>query len=107
MTEEITPYQTLRTGPIEKTELAEWFETFIDEKMFQNSFKGDPLKRDIHSLIARLDEERKERHNAFLRWYHDPTEENAIEFFKEQADERLFSLFIFAKVAGYTSLIRK
>lgn len=107
MSEKQDKYKVRRSGEVTYTELSEHFEGFKRAKLFANGHKDDPLTRDINRLILRLNEEREERKAAFSKWYHDRTEENALDVINEFADESLFIEFIVGVVAGYTSLIRK
>lgn len=107
MTEQVSEYETLKEGATTYTELKKYFDGFKSVKLFANGHKDDPLQRDVNNLLLRLNEEREERKDAFVKWYYDRTEENAINLINEFSDESLFIEFLVGVVAGYTSLIRK
>jgi hypothetical protein len=104
MTEEIKEYGE---KAITYTELADFVRDICMQKIKENAHKDDILKRGFENLVIRTSEERHERLDAGASWYYEKTDENALEFLREIADEIIFLQAQAGKVLGYTTLERR
>lgn len=92
---------------IRHSDLLNYIKAYSMKKLSDNSHKGNPLEESFERLVQRLDEERQERIDAFLKWWSDPTDANEEELMAEIGDELNFIAFIVGKVRGYDELKRE
>lgn len=107
MSEKQNEYSTLKTGAITYTELLKYISGFAEQKMYQNTHKPDPLSERINERTHQIWDEVEESDEALDNWIKAPSEENAMKYLNECGDVINEIIFTAAKVAGYTSLIRK